>query len=261
VNGRSQRHASLQSRIGGLLLLLGAALLAVPAARWAREEIAYRRLMAQASAPSPVMLVPGEAAAAAGGNAGGPSAAPPGGSMRDPGNGGGEPASSRPGESDAVTNPAGNGGGHSDGGAAPRDGGEGPGEAAPAYWISIPRLEISYRVGEGVDNPVLDAGPGHYPQTVLPGEVGNAAMAGHRTIRGRPAYFYRLNELEPGDRIHIRYDDRSLTFVVERVFVTDPYDLSVLAPTDYPALTLTTCDPPGSDEMRLIVQARLQREA
>jgi len=218
---------------------VGALLVLLPAARRVVDEWDHRRQLAEAPQPSPVMLAtPGE------GDQAGPS------------------ARSKTGPSDAAGG-AGDGTGNGAAGGAP----SGTGDAAnggasasltPLYHISIPRLGVTYPVGEGVDNPVLDQGPGHYPQTVLPGEAGNAALAGHRTMRGRPSFFYDLDALEPGDLLHVLYPDRSLTFVVERVFITHPYDLSVIAPTDYPALTLTTCDPPGSDEMRLIVQARLQ---
>jgi len=224
------------ARLGAVLLLTGALLVAVPILRWAREEWAYRRQMAQVPTPSPVMLTADDRGAGGSG----------------PANGSGDSAGNRSGS------PGGDAGGSGSGATAA---GNASGFSEPLYQISIPRLKVSYQVGEGVDNDVLDQGPGHYPQTVLPGEPGNAALAGHRTIRGRPAFFYRLNELEPGDLVHVHYADRNLTFVVERVFLTDPYDLSVIAPTEYPALTLTTCDPPGSDEMRLIVHARLQSPA
>lgn len=239
--------------LGNLLLLIGALLVLLPAARWLRDEIDHRRQMAEALPPSPVMLArPGEPGADGSEPSGPPGAGPADGSGDDAGEGAGEGAG------------GGSGGGARDGAGAepfsdPATGGttrDWP--PAPLYHIAIPRLGVSYAVNEGVDNPVLDLGPGHYPQTVLPGEVGNAAMAGHRTRFGRPSFFYDLDALEPGDLLHIEYPDRSLTFVVERVFITDPYDLSVIAPTDYPSLTLTTCDPPGTDEMRLIVQARLQ---
>jgi sortase A len=127
---------------------------------------------------------------------------------------------------------------------------------APLFTLAIDRIGISYPVLEGVDNPQLAQGPGHYSNTSQPG-TGNAAIAGHRTIRGKPAFFYAINRLEPGDPIRIIYPDRTLTFQVEKVFFTGATDLSVIAPTDYPALTLTTCDPPGTDERRLIVRARL----
>lgn len=129
----------------------------------------------------------------------------------------------------------------------------------PTYQLEIPKIGVKYLVGEGVDNPILAKGPGHYPQTALPGEIGNAAVAAHRTVRGRPAFFYAIDKLEPGDEIRVRFQDVTLIFQVEKVYLTDPYDLAVLNPTDYPSLTLTTCDPPGSDEQRLIVTSRLRQ--
>lgn len=127
----------------------------------------------------------------------------------------------------------------------------------PALTIEIPSLDYHWVIQPDIGNEELDRGPGHYPQTPLPGDPGNAAISGHRTIGGRPAYFYRLDELAPGDLIHIHREGKTYTFAVERSFLTVPTDLSVLDPTPHPALTLTTCDPPGSDVMRLIVQARL----
>lgn len=216
--------------MGNLLLVLGALLLLVPAARHAYEELAYRR-QAEMPPPSPVMMFDETV-----------------------------PAEERPGAADGTAGTGGGAGATGPGAATAPDGGAGSAAAGitPLYHIAIPRFGVTYAVGDGVDNAVLEQGPGHYPQTVLPGEVGNAALAGHRTLRGRPSFFYHLDRLEPGDLLLVHYPDRSLTFVVERVFVTDPYDLSVIDPTDQPTLTLTTCDPPGSDEMRLIVQARLQ---
>ena len=45
----------------------------------------------------------------------------------------------------------------------------------------------------------LKKGPGHYPDTPLPGQLGNASIAGHRTTYGAP--FFNLDQLEPGDEI------------------------------------------------------------
>lgn len=131
------------------------------------------------------------------------------------------------------------------------------GAGSSTYQIEIPAVGIRQMVVEGIENEPLARGPGHYPDTPLPGEMGNAAMAGHRTFRGRPAFFFNLHRLKPGDPIRITYPDRTLLFAVERVFVTDPYDLTVIGPTPYPALTLTTCDPPGTADNRLIVRAKL----
>jgi sortase A len=127
--------------------------------------------------------------------------------------------------------------------------------------LEIPKLDISYMVMPDIEDGLLRQGPGHYPQTPLPGAGGNAAIAGHRTIKGRPAYFYSLNKLQPGDPIRVVLADRELTYVVERVYLTSPYDIGVLGATSEPTLTLTTCDPPGLDDQRLIVRARLQSAA
>jgi len=129
------------------------------------------------------------------------------------------------------------------------------------YRLEVPRLGLDYAVLEGIDNEQLALGPGHYPGTAAPGQEGNAAIAGHRTVRGKPSYFYNLHRLEPGDAIRVSYPGRALRYTVEQVYLTAPTDLAVLAPTDAPTLTLTTCDPPGSDERRLIVRARLAAEA
>jgi sortase A len=138
-----------------------------------------------------------------------------------------------------------------------------PAEPPPAqsptvtYRITIPDAGVRYMVMPDIENEDLARGPSHYPQTALPGQAGNAAIAGHRTHRGEPSYFYHLDRLKPGSRITIDYPDRSYVYMVERVFITNAYDLSVLDPTPYPALTLTTCDPPGTEDNRLIVRARL----
>lgn len=126
-----------------------------------------------------------------------------------------------------------------------------------AYRLQIPTLSVNVPIQPGIDDGDLNRGAGHYPQTPLPGEKGNAALAGHRTVKGKPSYFYSLDKLQAGDPIYVVYADKQVEFKVEKIFVTDPYDLSVLSATDSSMLTLTTCDPPGTDENRLIVQARL----
>ncbi|MDI3269801.1 MAG: class E sortase [Bacillota bacterium] len=124
---------------------------------------------------------------------------------------------------------------------------------APPFLLEIPRLQLKVMVWEGVTLDVLRKGPGHYPQTPLPGQGGNLAIAGHRTTYGAP--FRRLGELVPGDVILIGKDGQSFRYIVEKSWVVLPTDLSPLDPTDVPSLTLTTCDPPGSAAYRLIIRA------
>ncbi len=67
--------------------------------------------------------------------------------------------------------------------------------------IKIPKIGVDVVVVEGTTPAALRAGAGHYPESPLPGEVGNVAIAGHRTTFGRP--FNRLDELVPGDVVEL----------------------------------------------------------
>lgn len=127
----------------------------------------------------------------------------------------------------------------------------------PAMRLEIPALNLRQALVAGIDLPTLTRGPGHYPDTPLPGEPGNASFAGHRTQKGVQSFFYDLNKLKPGDEIRVVYPDAQVAYAVERVWVVPPTEVQVVGPTPYPALTLTTCDPPGTEDQRLIVRAKL----
>jgi sortase A len=122
---------------------------------------------------------------------------------------------------------------------------------------------INVIVVQGISGNALRAGAGHYPQTQLPGELGNVAIAGHRTGFGEP--FRHLDKLRPGDLITLETPVGTYTYQVVRPpvdghgnpWITTPNDLSVLAPTIDASLTLTTCDPPHTSKNRLIVRAKL----
>jgi sortase A len=124
--------------------------------------------------------------------------------------------------------------------------------------LSIPSIGVDEYVVEGVSVGDLKKGPGHYPNTPLPGQAGNAAIAGHRTTYGAP--FYDLNELEPGDEIIVRTLQGEFTYVVDGKQVVQPNQTEVLNPTTEARLTLTTCEPRFSARRRLIVTAVLEDE-
>lgn len=120
--------------------------------------------------------------------------------------------------------------------------------------LSIPKLNLRTAVVKGVTSRDLSMGPGLYPQSNMPGEEGNVSIAGHRNVFG--SWFRHLNRLVPGDAIAITYQGTTYNYAVEKVFIVAENDWSVVAPTAYRALTLTTCDPPGNVTQRLIVRAR-----
>ena len=123
--------------------------------------------------------------------------------------------------------------------------------------LKIPVLDVDVVVVEGTSASALRAGAGHYPKSPLPCEVGNVAIAGHRTTYGRP--FSNIDRLEPGDTIILETPLGECTYEVSRPpFVTTPTDFSVVAnDPSSSTLTLTTCHPKGSARQRLIVKATL----
>jgi sortase A len=121
--------------------------------------------------------------------------------------------------------------------------------------IRIPKIGVDQLVVQGVGLGALRKGPGHYPETPLPGEQGNAAVAGHRTTYGAP--FNRLGELVDGDEILVTTLKGSFAYTVAKVHVVKPSQVEVLNPTPTPTLTLTTCHPKYSAKERLIVVANL----
>jgi sortase A len=136
--------------------------------------------------------------------------------------------------------------------------------AAPGGAIDhmvIPKIGLDVFVVQGVSEEDLRRGPGHYPQTVMPGQKGNAAIAGHRTTYGAP--LYNADRLTVGDPISIT-DTAGRTFVYkvsEAPLVVSPTDVAVLNPTPFAELTLTTCNPRFSATSRLIIVARLTGRA
>lgn len=133
--------------------------------------------------------------------------------------------------------------------------GQVPADGQPIGIIDIPAIGANYVVVEGTDTADLILGPGHYAGTPLPGQPGNAAIAGHRTTYLHP--FYNLNELAAGDPIYVTTTQGRFKYSVQQVMVVSPDDTAVLDPTPTPELTLTTCNPRYSASQRLVVQAAL----
>lgn len=131
--------------------------------------------------------------------------------------------------------------------------------------LRIPRFGAGYHwvVVEGVSRDDLEDGPGHYPGTALPGQIGNMVMSGHRTTYGHA--FNRLAELRTGDVISLQVRSRTYDYHVIRTQIVDPNDTSVIFPVpgDINAkptkrlLTMTTCNPEYSAAQRLIVTAEI----
>jgi sortase A len=133
-----------------------------------------------------------------------------------------------------------------------------PAIPASGEWIGtirIPKIGLDKIFVEGTGRDDLKKGPGHYPGTPLPGQVGNAAIAGHRTTYGQP--FFDLDRLEPGDQIITTSVVGEYTYEVREKLVVAPTDVYVVDNTDDAQLTLTTCNPKFSASERLVIKAEL----
>jgi sortase A len=123
--------------------------------------------------------------------------------------------------------------------------------------IELPSIGVSEYVVEGTDTASLRKGPGHYPETPLPGDPGTTAIAGHRTTYGAP--FRRIDKLRRGEPIRIDMPDGRFVYRVERKKIVDDQDLSVLDEAGYQRLVLTACHPLYSAAQRVAVFARFVR--
>lgn len=127
--------------------------------------------------------------------------------------------------------------------------------------LKIPKIDKVLYVLPGVDVADLKKGPGHYPTTPLPGQLGNASIAGHRTTWGAP--FGDLDQLAPGDEIIVTMANGDVfVYEVTSTEIVSPDDSWVIATTD-PAvamLTLTTCHPEYTTKQRMVVHSVLNAD-
>lgn len=132
--------------------------------------------------------------------------------------------------------------------------------------LHVPRWggENAIPVAEGVGMDLLNDGyAGHYPETQLPGEVGNFALGAHRQSHG--AAFRHVDSLETGDRMVVWTEEAWLVYEVTDAYIVQPHEVDVLAPvprepgvaaTDS-TITLTTCHPLFTTAERYIVHGEL----
>jgi sortase A len=119
--------------------------------------------------------------------------------------------------------------------------------------LEVPRLQMSTPVIEGDDDRTLKRSVGHLPDTPMPWEAGNSAIAGHRDGLFRP-----LKDVKVGDEIRVRTSREEFRYQVTGTSIVLPDELSVLEPTSAPSLTLITCYPfrfVGPAPKRFVVRA------
>lgn len=129
----------------------------------------------------------------------------------------------------------------------------------------VPRFGENWQftITAGVTRPdILDQGHiGHYPDTAMPGEVGNTVYAAHRWTSGQP--FDPIDKLVVGDAIVIETPDGWYTYRFRTLEYVQASQVDVLLPvpqqadvsTDGQYLTLTSCAPKLNMLERIIAYA------
>lgn len=125
----------------------------------------------------------------------------------------------------------------------------------PVATLRIPALGLEETLWQGMSLTAINRGPSHWPGTALPGQLGNAVIAGHRTTYGAP--FRHLDLLSPGDRVEFDLDARTVVYAVTGTEIVDEYALHIADQSAAHTATLFACHPPGSADFRIVVHLEL----
>jgi sortase A len=123
--------------------------------------------------------------------------------------------------------------------------------------LRILKINLEVPVLNGTDEFTLNRGVGRIRGTSFPGEAGNIGIAGHRD-----GFFRGLKDVSPGDAIELVTPLKTDVYVVERIRITNPSDVSGLQPRAKTSLTLVTCYPfyfVGPAPRRYVVEASLRQ--
>jgi sortase A len=141
-----------------------------------------------------------------------------------------------------------------------------PENGDPIGRIRIPSIGVDFIAIQGVDIADLKEGPGHFPQTPLPGQPGNVAFAGHRTTYLAP--FNRLDEVQPDDEIIFETAQGTFTYRIDAHpttpdeppsghYIVKPTQVEILEQDGTNRVTLMACHPKFSARERIVVTGTL----
>lgn len=141
-------------------------------------------------------------------------------------------------------------------------------QVEPGSWIRIPSIGVNVPLAQAPSISdadiiaTLNHGAALYPNGILPGRLGNVFISAHSTgdpWRGKYRFaFLKINEIEPGNLIHLDYQGTRYTYrVVNSQTVTPDPDYRVVSDRPVPTVTLMACWPLWSTSQRLLVRAEL----
>ncbi len=132
-----------------------------------------------------------------------------------------------------------------------------------ALTLYIPKLDVERTIWAGTDADTLSKGVGLYDYAQLPGEGNrNVSLAGHRNglKNGKVtdhAPFYYIDQLTEGDYLYLYDSAHIYRYVYEWTEVVEPDDWGPIATTGYSCVTITSCEPIGISDHRIVVRAVL----
>jgi len=121
--------------------------------------------------------------------------------------------------------------------------------------VEIPALGMRHRLFQGVTLHNIDRGPSHWTGSAMPGQMGNAVVAGHRATNSQP--FRRIDALVPGDRVIFTVGAVRSTYRVVDHLVVKPADSWIADQTPAYTATLYACHPVGSVAERYVVRLEM----
>jgi sortase A len=131
-----------------------------------------------------------------------------------------------------------------------------PMEALAAFgMIVIPKINLVHPIFEGIEEPVIHWGPGHWPGSAIPGTPGNAVFAGHRVTHTRP--FLDIDLLVPGDQIIFHLATGTYTYQITDHIIVGPQEVWIANPTPDATVTIFGCHPKHSAKQRYVVRGKL----
>lgn len=127
-----------------------------------------------------------------------------------------------------------------------------PAEGTGFALLTVPRLGANMDqkpVLQGVSLDVLAQGMGHYPESAMPGQAGNFAVAGHRITYGEP--LRHVDTLQVGDNVYVETKDFWYTYRLAKSEIVLPDATWTITPQPFGSetdlgdrlITLTTCEP------------------
>ena len=128
----------------------------------------------------------------------------------------------------------------------------------PIAIMEIPSIKLKQPVVDGITEDVIKYFLGRFPNSAMPGEVGNFAVAGHRVSDFTDA-FINLYKVKVGDKVIVTTKDGVYTYEVDSSFIVDPDQVEVLDESDYEKITLITCTI-GSKRRVIVTGKLIERE-